>query len=181
MPSSLIRDSSLAAPWGSCRETTPTPLRRSGAFLHVSASQALYAWHTPFPKIPSGQALTCKKEARIEELHVDGFPVEFIQPLFEIGQCLTANGGTPSRLDCFAGRRGRARSAGTFYRRPFVWSLTVDDPEIISLIISEQPRTIVSKRRLHILLKHFFGFKEVTIAVNDHWQSFQISSWTMIA
>src|SRR5439155_11931714 len=34
-----------------------------------------------------------------------------------------------------------------------------------------QPRTVISERRFHVLLKHLFGLKEVSVAINNHNQS----------
>jgi hypothetical protein len=45
----------------------------------------------------------------------------------------------------------------------------------VALIVREEPRPIVLERRLHAFLEHFFGFKKMTVSVDNHDRtSFQI-------
>src|SRR5207244_5899154 len=100
-----------------------------------------------------------QKEARVEKLYVNGLSVEGVQPLFQVGQGLTAHGRAALPLYCLPRRRGRPGSARSSYGWSPVGSLTVNHPEIISLVIAEQSRAVISEWRFHVLLKHFFRLK----------------------
>src|SRR5581483_9538298 len=111
-----------------------------------------------------------EEETWIQKLHIDQFLIEILQPFFQIREGLAPNRSSPCSLDRLAWRRRRPRGAGAFDTRPPIRSLAINDPEIVALIVFDQLRPVVPKRRFHVLFEHFFGFEKMAVSIDDHWE-----------
>ena len=109
-----------------------------------------------------------EQKARVDELQIDLFAVEIVQALFQIGQGLAARRSTPRRLQRFSRRGGGTGRAGAFDGRPFIRSLAVDHPKIMALLVAQQARPVIAQGRLHIFVEDFFGFKKMSVAIDNH-------------
>jgi hypothetical protein len=46
--------------------------------------------------------------------------------------------------------------------------LAIDHPEIMALVVLQQPRAVIFKRGRHVLLENLFCLKEVPVGIDNH-------------